>query len=79
MALNREQMEMLLKMLEGTRDVELSCPECLDHLDKYIQRILDGEPIDGVLEQVKTHLEACPPCNDQFKLVIETLKAIDDE
>jgi hypothetical protein len=78
MALNSEQVDRLLKMIRQTREVELTCPECLDELDKYTQCILDGEPIDGVLDRVREHLEACPCCTGQFTLVLETLKAIED-
>jgi hypothetical protein len=78
MALNAEQVHRLLQMIRQTKDVELTCPECLDQLDKYIQSILDGMPVDGALERVREHLEACPCCEGQFKLVLETLKAIEE-
>jgi hypothetical protein len=65
-------------MIEQTREVEMTCPECLDELDKYTQRILDGTPLDGLLDRVREHLEACPWCHDQFKLVLETLEAIEE-
>ena len=78
MALNSEQIALLLQMIRNTHEVELSCPECLDELDKYAQSILDGMPIDGVLERVREHLEACPCCNEQYRLVLDTLKAIEE-
>jgi uncharacterized protein with PIN domain len=78
MALKSEQVGRLLQMIRQTHDVELTCPECLDELDKYTQRILDGVPIDGVLDRVREHLEACPCCNSQYQLVLETLKAIEE-
>jgi hypothetical protein len=78
MALKSEQVDRLLKIIRQTREVELTCPECLDELDKYTQSILDGLPIDGVLERVREHLEACPCCTGQFQLVLETLKAIEE-
>jgi hypothetical protein len=78
MALSSEQIGRLLKKIQQTREVEMTCPECLDEMDKYTQRILDGTPIDGLLVSVREHLEACPCCTDQFKLVIETLKTIED-
>jgi hypothetical protein len=78
MALNSEQVDRLLTMIQQTRDEELTCPECLDELDRFTQSILDGASIDGVLERVQEHLEACPFCNDEFKMVLETLKAIDE-
>jgi hypothetical protein len=78
MALNPEQVSRLLTMIRHTREVELTCPECLDELDKYTQSILDGTPVAGALERVREHLEACPCCTDQFQLVLESLKAIED-
>jgi uncharacterized protein with PIN domain len=76
MALNPEQVSRLFTMIRQTREVELTCPECLDELDKYTQSTLDGVPLDELLERVREHLEACPCCTDQFELVLETLKAI---
>jgi len=78
MTLRSEQVASLLKMIQQTRELELTCPECLDELDRYAQRILDGTPIDGVLARVREHLEACSFCDDQFRLVLETLKAIEE-
>ena len=34
-------------------------------------------PLDEVLLRVQEHLEACPCCTGQYKLVLETLKAIE--
>ena len=78
MALKPKQVGQLLKMIQATRDVEITCPECLDELDKYTQRVLDGEPIEGVLDRVREHLEDCPCCTNQYKLVCETLQAIEE-
>jgi len=79
MALNSDQVGRLLKMIQQTQEVELTCPECLDELDKYTQSIQDGMPIDGVLIRVREHLEACPCCTGQYNLVLETLKAIEEQ
>ncbi|HEX5104616.1 MAG TPA: hypothetical protein VFV87_12435 [Pirellulaceae bacterium] len=78
MALNSGQVRRLLKMIRQTREAEMTCPECLDELDKYTQKTIDGTPIDGVLVNVREHLEACPFCMDQFNLVLEALQAIDE-
>jgi hypothetical protein len=78
MALNREQVDRLLSMIKKTREVEMTCPECLDELDWYIQSDFDGAPIEGMLARVREHLEACPCCTGQYKLVLETLKAIEE-
>jgi hypothetical protein len=78
MALKREQVDRLLSMIEKTREIELTCPECLDELHAYTQTCLDGGPIEGTLARVREHLENCPCCTGQFDLVLDTLKAIED-
>ena len=78
MALSSEQIDLLLKAIQHTRESEMSCPDCLDELDKYTQSIIDGAPIEGVLRSVRQHLEDCSCCEDQFNLVLETLRAIED-
>ena len=78
MALKSEQISQLLKMIQATRDVEITCPECLDELDRYTQRVLDGEPIEGLLKRVREHLEDCPFCINEYELVRETLRAIEE-
>ena len=78
MALNPEQVDRLLSMIQQTREVELTCPQCLDELDRYTQSTLDGLPIEGMLERVREHLEACPCCRGQFKLILDTLKAMEE-
>jgi hypothetical protein len=79
MALSSQQIDRLIKKIQQTREVEMTCPECLDELDKYTQRILDGIPIDGVLVSVREHLEACPCCTGQLHLVLDTLQSIEEE
>jgi hypothetical protein len=78
MALNPQQIDQLLRMIQRTRENELTCPECVDELDKFTQCTLDGKPIQGLLERVREHLEDCPFCAREFQLVLETLKAIED-
>jgi hypothetical protein len=78
MALKPEQIGRLLSMIKKTREVEMTCPECLDQLDWYIQSDADGAPFRGGLERVREHLEACPCCSMQLNLVLDTLKAIED-
>ena len=77
MAIKPEQVDRLLSMIEKTREIELTCPECLDELDRYTQSVLDGAPVKGVLEQVRQHLEDCPCCTSQYTLVLDTLNALD--
>lgn len=78
MALNNQQVDRFLDMIRHTKEVELTCPECLDELDRFVQKTLDGMPIDEKLALVREHLDACRCCTNQFKLVLDTLEAIDE-
>jgi predicted anti-sigma-YlaC factor YlaD len=78
MALTSKQVDRLLTMIRQTSDVELTCPECLDELDRFAQAQLDGAPLGVVLKLVREHLDACPFCSEEFKLVLETLAAMEE-
>jgi hypothetical protein len=78
MALDPDKIRLLLKMLQNTQDLELTCPECIAELDKYAQSTLDKKPLDAILERVRQHLGACNACDDEFNLILETLRAIEE-
>ena len=39
----------------------MNCRECVDHLYEY----LDRELTPAVEQEIRAHLEACPPCGEQ--------------
>lgn len=78
MALSPQQIDRLLKKTQQTREVEMTCPDCLDELDKYTEQMLDGTPIEGVLLSVREHLDDCLCCTAQFNLVLDTLQSIEE-
>ncbi|MGA2261721.1 MAG: zf-HC2 domain-containing protein [Acidobacteriota bacterium] len=41
----------------------MDCQQCSDNLTAYI----DGELVDPDAEQMRRHLEKCPPCNTEFQ------------
>jgi mycothiol system anti-sigma-R factor len=42
----------------------MNCQDCMDKLDFYVDRELTQEE----LQQVRLHLELCPPCEQVFQL-----------
>ena len=79
MALNSNEIGWLLKMIQQTHAKELSCPECAAQFDIYAQKMLDGEPLVGLLLKVREHLDACSSCKDELHLIVETVRAIDED
>ena len=54
----------LLGGLLGPADPELTCDECFDQLDRYVELELDGRDADAIVPGMRPHLEGCPACRD---------------
>jgi len=62
----------LLGRLLGPDAPELSCEECFEQLDRYVELSLGGESADERVPGMRAHLEGCPPCAEDF----ESLRAL---
>ena len=54
----------LLRALLGPQGPELSCDECFEELDRYVELELAGENADEAIPGMRAHLEGCPACHD---------------
>jgi mycothiol system anti-sigma-R factor len=41
----------------------VNCQECIDQLERYVDRELSAAEV----EQIKHHLDDCPPCAERFQ------------
>lgn len=57
--------EMLGRVL-GPGAPELTCEQCFDELDRYVEMTLAGEPADERIPGMRAHLEGCPACAEDF-------------
>ena len=64
----------MLRKLENTQDVELSCDEVFDLLDVYAEMALRGEDVSESLPLVKHHLEMCPDCREEYEALMRILR-----
>jgi anti-sigma factor RsiW len=55
---------MLIARLLGPRGPEVSCEECFERLDEYVDAELRGEDADARLPGLRAHLEGCPACRE---------------
>jgi len=53
----------------------LSCVECFDRMDEYVEALLANPDHDD--EQMRVHLDACPACAEEATSLIQ-LVANDD-
>ena len=54
----------LLVRLLGPAGEELTCEECFEQLDRYVELDLSGREADDVVPGMGAHLEGCPACRE---------------
>ena len=68
----------LLGRLLGPADPELTCDECFDQLDRYVELELAGRAADAVIPGMRAHLQGCPACHEDHESLAAIL-AFDSE
>mgnify|MGYP001825095104 FL=1 len=78
MKLSSETIQKLLKAVKSTRDKELDCGHCYDELDHFIEIKLSGKKASEAMPLVQEHLDRCPPCREEYEVLLEALKALSE-
>ena len=53
--------------LLGPSGPEVSCEECFELLDEYVELELAGEDAGARLPRMRAHLEGCPACREDHE------------
>jgi len=59
--------QQLMARLLGPSDPELSCEECFEKLDRYVELELGGEDADLAIPGMRAHLEGCAACAEDHE------------
>jgi hypothetical protein len=51
-----------LKALLGPEGPELTCEECFEHLDRFVELELAGSDPEATVPGMRAHLAGCPAC-----------------
>ena len=62
----------MIDELLGPEGPEVSCEECFEHLDLYVELGRRGEDADTRVPGMRAHLEGCPACAEEY----ESLRAL---
>jgi hypothetical protein len=62
-----EKGERILGRVLGPGGRELTCEQCFEELDRYVELVLAGEAADDRVPGMRAHLEGCPACADDFR------------
>jgi hypothetical protein len=57
----------LVGRLLGPAGHELSCEECFEQLDRYVELELTGEDADAAVPGMRAHLEGCSACAEDHE------------
>lgn len=63
----------LLGRLLGSAGPELTCEQCFDQLDHYVELELAGSDADTAVPGMRAHLEGCPACAEDRDSLRELL------
>lgn len=61
-----------LETLLGPAGPELTCEECFEQLDRYVELEVHGEDADRAVPGMRAHLQGCPACHEDH----ESLRAL---
>ena len=57
----------LIARLLGSAGPEVTCEQCFEQLDEYVDLELSGEDADARLPGLRAHLEGCPACHEDHE------------
>jgi anti-sigma factor RsiW len=61
----------LIGALLGPAGPELSCEECFEQLDRYVDLELAAVDADCVVPGMRAHLAGCPACREDHESLLE--------
>jgi len=67
--------EAVLTRVLGPDGPELSCEECFERLDRYVELALADTRADEQVPGMRAHLDGCPACAEDFESLRDLLAA----
>ena len=68
--------ECLLAGLLGPSGPELTCEQCFELLDIYVEHELAGESADRRVPGMREHLQGCPACAEEHESLRDLLRTL---
>jgi hypothetical protein len=71
---SEQRRRQLLARLLGPDGAEVSCEECFELLDEYVELELAGADADRRLPGMREHLQGCPACHEDHESLREFVR-----
>lgn len=78
----KSDIEMLKNMVYGilsTDDDEISCDECFEEIDRFVDLTLAGKNAAEMLPLVQSHLNRCRDCKEEFEALLSVVEHMNRE
>lgn len=72
---NTQRFTTVMKIIFNVHVEEVSCEDCYDVLDRYVDMLRAGIDPDEVLPRVREHLAMCRGCGEELQALIRMLEA----
>jgi hypothetical protein len=63
-----------LSRVTGPAGPELSCEQCFEELDRYVEREHAGADADALVPGMREHLVGCPACREDHDSLLALLE-----
>jgi hypothetical protein len=63
----------LLSRALGPTEPELTCEQCFEELDRYVELERDGLDADAAIPGMRAHLQGCPACDEDHRSLVALL------
>jgi hypothetical protein len=60
----------LIRAMLGPDGPELTCDECFEELDRFVELELDGRDADAAIPGMREHLQGCPACREEHESLL---------
>ncbi len=65
----------LMREVERTQEVEVSCDDVHRLLDQFAEAVQRGEDAARLMPLIQLHLDLCPDCREEFEALLRVLRA----
>ena len=65
----------LIGRLLGPEGPELTCEQCFDLLDRYVDLEVAGDPADERVPGMRAHLDGCSACDEDHATLLAYVSA----
>lgn len=72
----RSSPKRLVSALLGPSGPELTCEQCFDLLDVYVEHELSGQGADALVPGMREHLQGCPACAEEHDSLLQLITTL---